>query len=53
MKKEWEDFTRQFEKKIRPKLKGLSFDDGWKIREKLSEHLEEAWDHAVYFSLLS
>jgi hypothetical protein len=44
MKPEWEDFKKSFEKKVKPKLKGLGFSDGWEIREKLTECLEEAWD---------
>lgn len=45
MKPEWETFKKEFEKKIKPKLKGRGFSDGWAIREKLTVHLEKAWDH--------
>lgn len=45
MKPEWEDFKKTFEKKIKPGLKNLSFDNGWQIREKLVSHLEDAWDN--------
>ncbi|MEX0281497.1 MAG: hypothetical protein AB3N13_09965 [Arenibacterium sp.] len=44
MKPEWEDFKKNFEKKIKPGLKTTGFDKGWQVREKLISHLEEAWD---------